>query len=102
MSLGVLEQDGTLTAVSGDASVTVSVCQGVLAQIYVETETEATTFDVKITNARGVDIFDSQQNTGYLNEAITLPVRGTFTLSIENETADEDLTYYISIIERYA
>lgn len=101
MSLGVAEYKGTLTAVSGTASVALVIHFGMINQVIVESATGTTTFDVAVSNSSEHELYVSNDNTGIVSEKVDLAIRGNGLLTIANASADEELTYYVSVVERY-
>ena len=98
----IQELTGTITPSSGSGSVSLVIAHAVLGEIVITSANSSTTFDVTITNAKGVVVYDDQSNIGTLRETVTIPMRGVATLAIYNSSADEAFTYYVSLIESYA
>ena len=101
MSLGVAEYKGTLTPVAGTVSVPLVIHFGVINQVIVVSTTDTTTFDVAIANSSSHELYVSNDNTDTVSEKIDLAIRGNGVLTINNASADEEFTYYISVVERY-
>ena len=78
----------TLTPSEGSASDTFTA-HGICYQIYVRPTTSSTQYDVSLTDLDSQVIFKRTSEVGVLNEFITLPLTGAYTLSIDNATADE-------------
>ena len=79
----------TLTASSGSASDTFNA-QGLCQQILVKPATSSTQYDISLTDSGSVVVFKRTSEVGILNELITLPLVGNYTVAIDNATADED------------
>jgi len=86
----------TLTASSGSASDTFST-HGLCHQILVKPATSSTQYDFSITDVGDVVVFESTSEVGTMNELITLPLFGAFTIAIANATVDEDHTVLMVI-----
>jgi len=79
----------TLTASTGSASDTFST-QGLCRQILVKPDTATTQYDVSLINSSSIVVFKRESEIGTLNELITLPMHGAYTVAIDNATVDED------------
>lgn len=98
----VSEKKFTITTNAGVGLGTFEYSQGEFNQIVVTPTTGSTQYDVKITNSQDVDIYDENDVTGTLNEGpLQLATRGNATVTIENASADEDFTVFLSYVERY-
>ena len=78
----------TLTAVSGSVSTTFST-HGLCHQILVKPTTSSTGYDLSITDSSSLVIFNRTDEVGTLNDLLTLPLSGIYTVSIDNATIDE-------------
>ena len=86
----------TLTASSGSASDTFT-SHGLCHQILVKPATSTTQYDVSLTDVGSVVVFKRTSEVGTMNELITLPLAGAYTVSIDNATVNEDHTVLIVV-----
>jgi len=86
----------TLTASSGSASDTFSAT-GICHQILVKPTTSTTQYDVSLTDSNSVVVFKRTSEVGTMNELVTLPLVGAYTVAIDNATVDEDHTVLIIV-----
>jgi hypothetical protein len=86
----------TLTASSGSASDTFT-SHGLCHQILVKPTTSTTQYDVSLTDPGSVVVFKRTSEVGTMNEFITLPLAGAYTVSIDNATVDEAHTVLIVV-----
>ena len=86
----------TLTPSSGSASATF-ITQGICLQILVKPTTASTIYDVSLTDPGSVVVFKRTSETGTLNELISLPLAGAYTVAIDNATVDEAHTILIVV-----
>jgi hypothetical protein len=99
-SIVVHKQSETITASGGSASATVAILQGVLKQLFVESATTTTTFDVNLVDIHSLTVYEFNDITGVLNEHIDLPAYGNYTLNIANASVDENFTYLATFLEQ--
>jgi hypothetical protein len=93
-------KDLSATISSGDWSDNIIKTNGIARQIYVESESAGTVFDFKIIDSDDLIVLERNDITNILNELIELPLKGVYTLQIENSTVDEDFKIKIVICER--
>ncbi len=86
----------TLTASSGSASDTFNSL-GICHQIIVKPATSTTQYDISLTDPGSLVVFKRTSEVGTLNELITLPMVGAYTISIDNATVDEAHKVYIAV-----
>ena len=86
----------TLTASSGSASDTF-ITHGICHQILVKPTTSTTTYDFSLTDSGSIVVYESTDETGTMNDFITLPVSGNYTASIANASVDEDFSVLIVV-----
>jgi len=86
----------TLTPATGSASDTFGT-QGLCYQILVNPTTSTTQYDVSLTDPGSVVVFKRTSEVGTLNELISLPMSGAYTVAIDNATVDEDHTVLIMV-----
>ncbi len=86
----------TLTPDTGSVSTTFTT-HGLCHQILVKPDTSSTQYDVSLTDSGSVVIFKRTSEVGTMNDLITLPLSGTYTLSIDNATVDEAHTVLIVV-----
>jgi len=92
----LLENHRSTIEVSGGAGwKTVYLAQNMIYQVVVASATASTVFDVSIENAYGDEVFLSQDNIGFCNEAVELPMATAGTVRVLNATVDEVFTYLI-------
>lgn len=84
------------TTSSGGATGTFKI-HGLLRQVYVEPTTSSTQYDFKLTNSASLDVYLTTSNTGVLSDETALPVRGTYSYTIANATADEEFNIYLGV-----
>lgn len=96
----VYTKGGTQTPVAGAFSVSIPVASGQIGYVYVKSATSTTTFDVKILDQNGNEVFYALNLTGLLGEWILVPIsEGIITFSILNASANEAFTYSIREIQ---
>ena len=78
-----------ITPVSGTVGQTIFTGRNMLRHIFVKATTGTTTFDAKLTDIYGNDVFIRDDYTGELNELLEFPAIGNWTLTITNASADE-------------
>jgi len=100
MSHIFLQRNGTLTASTGVASVTLNFGDGILMQLYVKAATGTTTFDISLTDINSIKVYDETDIVGTLNDTSQLPLYNNVTLAIANASVDEAFTYLIVVKER--
>lgn len=86
----------TLTASSGSASDTFT-SHGLCHQILVKPDTASTQYDFSLTDSNSLVVFKRTSEVGTLNEFITLPLTGAYTVAIDNATVDEAHTVLILV-----
>ena len=86
----------TLTPSEGSVSDTFTT-HGLCHQILVKPDTASTQYDVSLTDSGSVVIFKRTSEVGTMNDLITLPLSGTYTLSIDNATVNEAHTVLIVV-----
>ena len=86
-------ENGTITASAGTGSATVGAGNNILMQMFVKATTGTTTFDINLTDIHSNVMIQRLDITGELNELIEVPAYGNWTLTVENSSVDEDLTY---------
>ena len=90
---------GSVTASAGTIAFTLESRRGMIKQILLKATTSTTTFDVKLTDSNGRDIYTTTDETGILNELIDLPTFAALTVTIENASVDEVFTYHFALEE---
>lgn len=90
---------GTTTPVSGTASFTLHVRKGHIKQIYLEATTSTTTFDFKLVDSEDDEVYLTEDETGVLNERLSLPTFTALTATISNASVDEAFTYHFALEE---
>jgi len=79
---------------------TQNIIGGILLHVVVQADTATTTFDFSITDDHSIIIKKWVGNTDELNEEVSIPVAGKYTLSISNASVlDETFTVYLGIDE---
>ena len=86
----------TLTASSGSASDTFT-SHGVCLQILVKPTTSSTQYDVSLTDSGSVVVFKRTSEVGTMNEFVSLPLTGAYTVAIDNATVDEAHTVLLIV-----
>ncbi|KKK63210.1 hypothetical protein LCGC14_2996590 [marine sediment metagenome] len=86
----------TLTPDTGSASDTFTT-HGLCHQILVKPTTASTQYDISLTDSGSVVVFKRTSEVGTMNEFITLPLVGAYTVAINNATVDEDHTVLIVV-----
>ncbi len=91
------------TASSGSWSFnTPFINNGLLKQIIVKSATGTTTFDFSLTDNLGHKPFDTterESQTGKLNEMVEMPLKGMYTVAVDNASEDEAFTGRLMIQE---
>jgi len=95
----IYPKSGSDTASAGTFSVTIPATAGMCKQVFVESETSTTTFDVKMTDIFSLDVVEGTDSTGLYNELMDLPCYGAWTLTISNASEDELFNYLIVVQE---
>jgi hypothetical protein len=85
-----------LTTSSGSASDTFTA-QGTCQQVFVKPATSTTQYDVTLTDSDSLVVFERTSEVGTLNDFITLPVSGAYTISIANATVDESHKVLVAV-----
>jgi len=99
MTMNNRKATGTLTAVTGSASVSIYCSTGNIKQVFIKPVTTSTTFDVTLTDENSNIVLTRTDEQEELNELVDLPCYATYTLSIANASKDEDFKYIIMIQE---
>ena len=86
----------TLTASSGSASETFTT-QGICYQIIVKPETASTQYDIQLIDFNSLVVYKRASEVGTLNDLTSLPLSGTYTVSIDNSTVDEDFIILVMV-----
>ena len=95
------DQKESFTTASGTANDTLMIQGGILNQVILSPTTGTTTYDVSITNQRGVVVYDLDNITGdLLDSDIGIAMSQNATLTVSNASADEVFTYYVSLVEK--
>ena len=95
------DQKETITASAGTANATLLIQGGILNQVIISPTTNTTTYDVEITNQRGVINYSLNDVSGdLLDSDIGIAMSQNATLTISNASVDEDFVYYVSLIEK--
>lgn len=75
---------------------TLKISAGLCKEIYVKSATAATTFDFKMVDDKSNIIYDTAElektATGKLYDFRGIPMRGIYTLTVHNSSADEAFT----------
>jgi hypothetical protein len=82
----------TGSTASGTLSVNTTTLNVLMRNVLVKPATSTTTYDVKITNGSSIVVYERTSETGTLSEETALPLRGIYTVTISNATADEAFT----------
>lgn len=72
---------------------------GTLKHIIVKAPSESTTFNVKIADQDGFNIYVRDSIDGELNELIDLPLKGQYEVMVFGATADGNFKMYLAIRE---
>ena len=89
----------TITASSGTIAANTQHLLGICYNILVKPATETTTYDIKITNNKGIDIFEILSETGTMSNSVSLPVHSIYTVTLSNATVDEEFIIQLIIQE---
>jgi len=99
MSVLIHPETLTITTSSGDASANTQNIMGICYNMLIKPATETTTYSISITSPSGIEVYERISETGTLSELLVLPVRGVYTVTIEDATADELFTIQLIIKE---
>ena len=100
MPIIVHHENITGTASSGTFSVnTGNLRFGILREVIVKPVSEATIYDVSLTNDKSLINFQRKSQTGSIGIEVALPVRGIYTFKIESASADEVFTAQLVLEE---
>ncbi len=95
------DQKETITASGGTANDTLLIQHGLMNQVIISPATGTTTYDVAITNQRGVVVYDLDDITGdLLDSDVGIAMSQNATLTISNASVDENFVYYVSLLEK--
>lgn len=72
---------------------------GMCHQIVIRPVTETTTYSFKIMDSTDTIVFERTSETGTYSELTEMPMRGTYTLTVYDATADETFICQIIIKE---
>ncbi len=86
----------TLTPDTGSVSDTFTA-QGTCQQILVKPTTSSTQYDISLTDSGSLDVFSRTSEESTLNEFVTLPVSGAYTITLANATVDEDFEVLVVV-----
>ena len=99
LNMNTRRATGTLTAVTGDASVNIYCSTGRIKQIFMKPATGTTTFDVTLTDDNSNVIYTTTDEQGEMNDLTDLPAYMNYTLALANASADEAFKYVVMIDE---
>jgi len=86
----------TGTTSSGALSTnTVAALTGIAREIIISPATSSTTYNLTITNDNSLDMFISESITGDFIEEVALPMRGVYTVTVDQATKDEEFNMAI-------
>lgn len=84
----------------GEANFNFSYPDGVMVnQIIITPETPTTIFNASILDSNNEEIYVREGETDSLNELLTLPIKGSYTMAITSATADEDFVFKLMAYE---
>ena len=78
---------------------TEKVIGGICKQVYVKADSSDTTFDFIITDDDDVEQRKFESCTGVLNDLTEFPMRGVYTATLDNASADEAFTVRLYVLE---
>lgn len=78
-----------LTTVAGSASGNTQKLMGLCYQILVKPATSTTSYDISFVDETGITVYERLTETGTLSEINSLPMKGVYTISLANATANE-------------
>lgn len=86
----ILKEQLNGAPVSGTFSInTISSIQGLLCGVVVKPLTDTTSYNLSITDDRDMTIYERLSETGNMSEEMRFPVKGEYTVTIDNATRDE-------------
>jgi len=86
----------TGTTSSGALSTnTVAALTGIAREIIISPATSSTQYNLTITNDNSLDMFISESITGDFIEEVALPMRGVYTVTVDQATKDEEFNMAI-------
>ena len=86
----------TGTTSSGALSTnTVAALTGIAREIIISPATSSTQYNLTITNDNSLDMFISESITGDFIEEVALPMRGVYTVTVDQATRDEEFNMAI-------
>lgn len=89
----------SLTTVGGASSANTPRIYGMCRLVYVNPATSTTEWDIKLTDYKNRVIYHKRDETGVLRDYVSFPVKGIYTVDIENASADEAFTLFFQIGE---
>lgn len=97
----IYQHRATVVAASGSTSTaTLKVFGGLLRQVLVTANTASTVFRANLVDENSVTVENWGFSTGQLREdAIALPVAGTYTLNITNASPNDTFTILLGVQE---
>lgn len=84
---------------SGTFAMNTLSLRGLCHNIVVKPTTESTIWSIKIENRISAVVYERTSETGTLSEFTQLPLRGIYTITINNSTADESFIIQLNIEE---
>lgn len=87
----------TETASGGEIEEATVDLRGICRQIVVEPTTSTTSYTIKIEDANGYTVFETDTETGNYCELTNLPLIGVYTIKIESATADEEFVIQLIV-----
>lgn len=92
-------QPSQVTTSGGRWVYTTTNIRGILMHLIVRASTSTTTFDFQIQDNFGVTLYERQDIDGEINEQMAIPVKGQYTLRINDASKDEGFNVYMAIRE---
>ena len=88
------------TVASGALTLTTGRLQGGLCrQIYANPATASTSYSITIRDDAGDTVYAATGQTGRLDQKVTFPVRGVYTIAFTSVSADEVITAFLGVQE---
>jgi hypothetical protein len=87
----------TVTVSGGVGSANTKDLRGLCGLIVVVPVTATTSYDLKLTDELSVDVYERKGNVGTLRDATLFPLKGIYTVTLSNVSANENhiMSFYV-------
>ncbi len=96
----IYQHRATITASAGATSTTtLKIVGGLLRQVLIVANTATTVFQPFITDEAGLEVSRYGLQTGEMSDITSIPVSGTYTVSITNASPDDTFKIMLGVQE---